>query len=235
MKSMSVSWTDAVDALEVHFGLDAVIKIAGRLQETGFYQGWLQAAPVINAFGDWHIPSLPEDAPYRSYRWYIDQSFDAQRQAVIGSKLVEVILNEPWQRLNPHYDLSLIGQALDSAQGGAAGEEALALLVPGRVAVISVAPLRQIADERVRLFAVRRVVAHQIGHLFDVPQPGRPHAESAPSGERHCANLCAMREAHDLDQLVEMTMGELSADVLLCDDCWHDLLRVMMDSHFGVN
>ncbi|NLS75904.1 MAG: hypothetical protein GXY76_01450 [Chloroflexi bacterium] len=235
MKNMSVSWTDAVEALEVHFALDAVIKVAGRLQETGFHRGWLQAAPVINAFGDWEIPSLPADAPYRSYRWYVDQSLDAQRGTVNGAKLAETILNEPWQRQNPHYDLSLIGQPLDVAQGDAVGEEALALLVPGRVAVVSVAPLRRIRDERVRLFAVRRTVAHQVGHLFGLPQPGRPHALPSPSGERHCANLCVLSEAHSLDELVEMTMRELSANILLCDDCWQDLLRVMMDSHLGVN
>lgn len=232
MKSMSVSWTDAVDDLEAHFALDAVQRIAGRLQEEGFYRGWLQAAPVVNTFGDWHIPDLPEDAAYRSYRWYIEQSLDATGRSVIGDKLLQVILNEPWQRLNPHYDLSLIGERL-AAEGG--GEASWAALIPGRVAVVSVAPMRRITDERVRLFAVRRTVAHALGRLFGVPRPGQPHAVASPGGEPHCANICAMRAAANLEELVQLTLEELQKEVVLCDDCWRDLQCLMLDSHFGAN
>jgi len=235
MKSISLVWTDTVDDLEVRFGLAAVQEIVNSLQVIGFRRGLFQAAPTVNVFGNWVIPALPQGSDYSSLQWYVDNSYDHERGRIIGSKLLDLILNEPWQRSGAHYDVMMIGDNLVPSTENRPEYEALALSLPGCVTVVSMAPLHRINDERARLFVVRRVVGHQLGHLFGIPRAERPGIVSQPPGERHCPNLCAMRDADDLDTLVSMTMEELEAHVLLCADCWQDLLQIMVDSYHGMN
>jgi hypothetical protein len=235
MQNISMVWTENVDELEIRFGLAAVQEIASELQLVSFYRGLHGAAPTVNVFGNWSIPAMPEGAPYQSLQWYIDQSYDRGHGSVIGSRLLDIVLNEPWQRSNAHYDLLLISQKLLPTHRHAPDEQALALSVPGRATVISAAPLRQIGDNRMRLYTIRRVVGHQLGHLFGIPSATRADIEINSEGERHCRQVCAMREANDLDQLVELSAEEIKAKVLFCPECWQDLLTVMADSYFGVN
>ncbi len=235
MKDLSVVWTETVDILEVRFGLAAVQEIIGDLQTITFRKGFFYAAPSVNVFGNWIIPSLPEGAPYRSLQWYIDQSYDRARRSVIGSKLLELIVNEPWQKSNAHYDLFLLGQSLVPTAEYPSGQQVLALSMPGRATVISAVPLRQIQDDRLRLFTIRRVVGHQLGHLIGVPSPSRPETILEPSGERHCPNVCVMRDSPELEKLVQMALEELRAHVMLCPACRQDLLDMMMDAYFGRN
>jgi hypothetical protein len=235
MQNISLLWTENVDELEIRFGLAAVQEIAGDLQLASFYKGLHGAAPTVNVFGNWSIPAMPEGAPYQSLQWYIDQSYDWGHGSIIGSKLLDIVLNEPWQRSNAHYDLLLVGQKLLPTHAHAANEQSLALSVPGRATVISTAPLRQIGDNRMRLYTIRRVVGHQLGHLFGIPSATRHDIVTNAEGERHCQQVCAMREANDLDELVDLSAEEVKAKVLLCPECWQDLLTVMADSHFGTS
>jgi hypothetical protein len=235
MKSLSMTWTSKVDLLEIRFALAAVQEVLGRLQNLAFYRGWLDAAPDVNVYGDWYIPSMPEDADYQSLQWYVEQTYDRRRDGVSGKRFLELVVNEPWQRTNPHFDLCLVGEPfVDLAtEGGAL--DALALLAPGEATVISLAPLRAIEEQQMRLFAVRRIVAHQLGHLLDIPRSGRDHALESESGERHCVNLCAMSLATDMEGLVQLALAELDEEILLCDECWEDAVCRMTDDYFGIN
>ena len=235
MKDISAVWTENVDELEVRFGLAALQEIAGDLQVASFRKGFFSAAPTLNVFGNWIIRDLPEGTAYRSLQWYIDQSYDRTRRSVIGKKLLELIVNEPWQKSNAHYDLFLLGQALIPTAEYPPGQQVLALSVPGRVTLVSALPLRRIRDERLQLFTIRRVVGHQLGHLLGVPSPSRPGTILEPSGERHCPNLCVMRDSPELETLVQMAMEELKAHTLLCPACWQDLLDIMLDAYVGRN
>lgn len=235
MKSISMTWTKNVDILEARFALSAVQEITEELQVAGFRRGWFHSAPLLNVFGNWIIPALPEGTPYRSLQWYIDQSYDRASDTIIGTKLLELLLNEPWQRSNPHYDLSLVEYELGPKPEGEQSFGALVASIPGRIAVISVAPLRQIMDNRLRLFAIRRVVGHQMGHLFGIPSVSHPQSIAYSPLERHCVNVCAMRHADNLEELVRMAVEEINSGVLLCSTCRKDLLGIMVDSYFGLN
>ena len=235
MKSISVTWTSTVELTEAHFALDAVQKVVGDLHHVAFALGWFGAPPEVNVFGDWHIPALPENAPYRSLQWYVDQSYDLANDGLSGSKYLDIIANEPWQRQNPHYDLSLVGRPFVHSDGGPDDAAALAMSIPGVATVISVAMLRQIKNDRLRLFAVRRVTAHQIGHLFGIPSLESDHSVEAGHGERHCRNLCAMSDVRDMDELIETSLRELNGNILLCRACRDDLRRAMLDNYVVVN
>ena len=235
MKSLSVTWTSEVDLLEIRFALAAIQEILGRLQNLAFYRGWLEAAPDVNVFGDWYIPSMSEDEDYWSLQWYVEQAYDRRRGGVSGARFLDLIVNEPWQRTNPHYDLCLVGESFVDISPEAEGLEALALLSPGEATVISLAPLRAIEEQQMRLFAVRRIVAHQLGHLLGIPRSGRANSVDAGNGERHCTNLCAMSFTADLEALVQLALAELDEEILLCDACWEDAVCHMTDDYFGVS
>ena len=235
MRSISVTWTSTVELTEAHFALDAIQKVVGDLHRVAFAMGWFGAPPEVNVFGDWHIPALPESAPYRSLQWYVDQSYDRASDGLLGGRYLDIIANEPWQRRNPHYDLSLVGRPFVDLGDGPEDAAALAMSIPGVATVISMAMLRQIKNDRLRLFAVRRVTAHQLGHLFGIPARGSAHSVDAGHGERHCLNLCAMSDVGDMDELIETSLRELNSSVLLCDACRDDLRRAMLDTHVVVN
>lgn len=221
--------------MEARFALAGVQEITGDLQTTSFRLGWFQAAPEVNVFGNWIIPSLPEGADYRSLQWYIDRSYDKERNQVVAAKLLELFLNEPWQKSNPHFDLSIIGHELRSTAEGSSDAGALVAVVPHRIAIISVAPLRRIEDERLRLFALRRTVGHHLGHLLGIPSHLHPAATESPTGGRQCTNICSMREAEDLYQLVKYAVQELNENVFLCPSCKRDLLQRAIETYLEMN
>jgi hypothetical protein len=235
MRSISVTWTATVELTEAHFALDAIQKMVGDLHHTSFTMGWFAAPPDVNVFGDWHIPSLPADAPYRSLQWYVDNSYDWAEDGIVGRTYLDLIANEPWQTQNPHYDLSIVGRRFVRGDGGPDGSDALALSIPGVVSAISLAPLRSIGNDRLRLLTVRRVTAHQLGHLLGIPLPDSMHAVEAGNYERHCTQLCVMSEASDLDELAQAALREVNASVLLCPACRRDLRRLMLDTYLVVN
>ena len=83
--------------------------------------------------------------------------------------------------------------------------------------------------------ALRRLALHNVGHVLEVPAAGRQVSVAPIGGERHCTNLCAMRHAASIDELLKACAEEADADVQLCADCRDDLLRSVLRQRLSSN
>ena len=66
----------------------------------------------MRLYGNWVITALVPDNPYWGTLWYIDTSYDNDLQRVVAPVFLELVRQEPWQRLDPHFDLALLDQDL---------------------------------------------------------------------------------------------------------------------------
>jgi hypothetical protein len=232
MKPISIMWTQGVHDLEAHIAIVTLHEALTAIYGPARYKHLNLFTPEVRPFGNWSIPDLPAEAPYRSTQWYIEQTGGPQANQVKGAQFLQTVLQEPWQRTDPHYDLAVIDQEL--MHTGAEGQEQgplLGMAVPGSAVVTSVAPLRKIGDLRLRLLSLRRLILHFTGHMFGLPAPSQPLDLEPPT--RHCPELCAMRYAPSVEILLAHAVEELQNRVLYCPRCRQALLGLLVSAYFG--
>jgi predicted Zn-dependent protease len=87
--------------------------------------------------------------------------------------------------------------------------------------VISVHRLREeLTDERPRLEALKRLVVHNFGHILRIED---------------CDQLCVMRHAATVDELLERLAEEKASGVLFCPACRAKVLRAVMLQRLVLN
>jgi predicted Zn-dependent protease len=237
MKSVSIMWAEGVTEDEARTVVGTVRDLLKAVYDVCLKAGVLLAPTAIRPFGTWVIPSLPPGDPYSGTHWYIDTAYDRALGQVVGPKFLDLVRNEPWQRANPHYDVAVLDRDLADPERQAAMERAyvLASVLPGTATVISVRRLRELSEESTRLRALRRLVVHNFGHVLDVPAPSREAAVAVVGGERHCTNLCVMRHAGSVGELVRACEEEDAAGILLCPECRNDVLRSVLKQRLSSN
>ena len=67
---------------------------------------------VVQVYGNWVIPSLIDQSPYWGTQWYVDAAYDSEADRVVVPSYLELVRNEPWQKLSPHLDLALLDEDL---------------------------------------------------------------------------------------------------------------------------
>jgi len=243
MKPISIMWSEGVREDEAAQMVFTVYQIVISLFRVGKHGHLLPIVPEIRPFGTWVIPAVPRGAAYWGTQWYVERSLDPQLNRVRGAEFLKLVQLEPWQTHDPHFDLALLDHELVVEEGRTTGTQVLGLTLPGTATVISVAPLRNIVDHAERLLALRRLVAHHLGHLVRVPRPDRTDNVDAtvlepwPDGQDrpHCTAICAMRHADHVFELLRYAHEEEEAGVIYCPACEQDLRLQLVSAQFSLN
>ncbi|MCD6291135.1 MAG: hypothetical protein J7M34_11580 [Anaerolineae bacterium] len=235
MKPIAIMWSEGVAEEEAVQAVFTVHQIVGALFRVERRNQFSPLVPAVRPFGTWVIPSVPRGAAYWGTQWYVERSLDPELNRVRGPDFLRLVQLEPWQIHDPHFDLALLDYEIIADPDDAPEETTLGLTLPGVAAVISVAPLREIPDREDRLLALRRLVAHHLGHLVRVPRPGRTEHVDLSGPEPHCTAVCAMRHANDVYELLRYAREEREAGVTYCRACARDLKIQLASAQFSLN
>ncbi|HEV8637523.1 MAG TPA: hypothetical protein VG370_25160 [Chloroflexota bacterium] len=236
MRSVSIMWAEGVTEAEATTVVGTVRDLLKVVYDVAVRSGVALGPTAIRPFGTWVIPSIKQGDPYWGTHWYIDSAYDQGLGQVVGRRFLELVKQEPWQRLNPHFDVAVLDRDLTDVPAKRIGTDfVLASALPGTATVISVHRLREIADEALRLAALRRLVVHNFGHVLEVPSSDRTEAVEQSADERHCTNLCVMRHAGSVDELLDRLGEEQASGILFCPDCRRDILRSVLRQRISWN
>ncbi len=232
MKPVSIMWSQGVDTNEAEAAVAAVREFLRVVYDVGHRAGLALPPTAIRPFGTWYIPSMPKGSPYSGTTWYVDTSFDSGRQQVDGSKFLDLVRQEPWQKSNPHWDVAIVDRDLiDSAPHPShtrKREFVLGTSVLELGTVLSVYRLRGLVRTEQRELALRRMVYHFFGQVIGLPSRSRVSAVEVVGPNRFCTNACVMRHASTVEQLVRAADQESRDGVALCDACRHDLVELFV-------
>lgn len=236
MKAVSIMWAEGVTETEASTVVATVRDLLKVVYDIAVKRGVTLGPTAIRPFGTWIIPSIPVGEPYWGTHWYIDTAYDQGLGQVVGPRFLELVKQEPWQRVTPHFDVAVLDRDLTDVPGTGTDEGfVLASVMPGTATVISVHRLREVADEELRLAALRRLVIHNFGHVLEVPARERASAVETSAGERHCTNMCVMRHAGTVARLLDAVGEERAAGLLFCADCRQDVLRSVLRQRISQN
>lgn len=238
MKSVSVQWTRDVSLDEARIALEGIAEAFEDIIRIAANHGFDLGRPEMRPFGTWRIPGVETGSPYWSTRWYVTESLNRATGKIKGERFIDVIREEPWQKMGAHYDVALIHFDLDADQEKLSivdgNSFALSTTEANLAAVISVLRLRELADNDEFALSLRRLAAHSVGHVIEATAPRRPTVERS-FGELHCTNLCIMRHASTVTEILRFAQEEEESDVLFCDECRSDILDHGIRNHFGAN
>ncbi len=230
MKPVSIMWTQGVETAEAQLVVTAVRDFLRLVYAIGHEAGLALPPTTIRPFGTWYIPSRPEGSPYWGTHWYVENSFDSTRQQVIGTRFLDLVRDEPWQKSNPHWDVAVIEHDLIDEIPTCAdedrGEFVFGTTVPELAAVLSVYRLRGLVRAEQRERGLRRLVLHYFGQILGLPSRSRESAIVMLDGRRYCTNRCVMRRAATVEQLVLLAEQEREDQITLCRDCRRDVIEV---------
>ncbi|HLH72741.1 MAG TPA: hypothetical protein VKX96_05610 [Chloroflexota bacterium] len=232
LKPVSVMWTQGVDHVEAQLVVSTVRELLQLVYTIGNQVGLALPTITIRPFGTWYIPSVPEGTPYWGTRWYVDTSFDAARQQVIGARFLDLVRNEPWQKSSPHWDVAVIDWDLVDQARAPADESrqpfVLGMTVPELGTVLSVHRLRGLVRAEHRELALRRLVLQEFGQVLGLPSRSRQSGIELAEGRRFCTNRCVLRPATTVAQLVRVAEQERSDSVMLCEQCRRDVVEMIL-------
>ncbi len=160
--------------------------------------------------------------PYASIAWQIESKWDPRIRQVYADKVIKDMFADPYQLRAPHWEVLLTNCDMTMADtnfviGGA---------LPDLGTVTSLARLEQVQDHNLRRECIRTQIFHEIGHVFNLPDPDREHAVEYLLG-KHCARRgCSMKQGLNVPRDWELTTRERLAagGRPYCDDCTHYLL-----------
>ena len=228
---LSLTWSQGITEAESRVVQDA---IEGVLKWLYLRHPAALREPAIrvHAYGNWVIPALVPDKPYWGTQWYIEHSYDPALKRVIAPSYLELVRQEPWQRVAPHLDLALIEQDLTDLPGPVAklrpDRYTLGTSFPGSMAVMSAHRLRTLSDAYTRELALARLVRHHLGHVLRVPEVARKGNTERLGLETHCTNVCVMRHVATVDMLATYALEESEMGWPFCDECTRGLHGVIV-------
>jgi predicted Zn-dependent protease len=229
MKSISIMWAEGVDDAEAATVVNTIKQVVQVMYDLCFRAGVGLTPTAIKPFGTWIMPSIPAGDPYSGTQWYVETAYDRALGQVLAPRFLELVRHEPWQIANPHFDVAVLDRDLTDGNGSVMGA-----VLPGTATVISVHRLRELADQDARLSALRRLAVHNFGHVLGIPRADRPGVVEVGQ-ERHCPNVCAMRDAPGPSALVELAAEEAAAGHMLCSDCRADMVRAVLAQRLSRN
>jgi hypothetical protein len=228
---ISLAWTQDVEESEARTLVYTVSHLIAQVGKRMPFWYQFQALPTIRPFGDWVILMMPRGSAYSSVDWYLKHSQTPDGARVDGPTYLRLVEMEPWQSMTPHFDLALVARDLS----GADGQSVLNLAKAGLAAVASVHQLRQFADQEDRILKLSSLVAHSLGRAVGIPLATRSQDVLMSDGEAYCTNLCAMRPAAHLDDLVNLGAQTAGRWGFYCDACQSDMEAVFVGAHYGLS
>jgi hypothetical protein len=193
----------------------------------------------IRLFGNWMIPSLAPDHPYWGTQWYINRSYDQDLEQVITPVYLELVRQEPWQKVDPHYDIALVEHDLTDFPAPLARlrpeHYALSASFPGTSAILSTRRIHLLEDENMRQVALSRLACHCLGHALGAVDFSRKGDVARLGLELHCTNRCVMRHAASVDELVTLSLEEQEYGWTFCSTCTRALFSIMTHESYVWN
>ena len=233
---ISVTWTPGVDTEDARTMIRVIEDVYRLLRRHLGRPGQFDPLPVVRVFGAWTIPACPPDGVYCSMDWFLEHSVDESGERILASRYLENIRLEPWQATTPHFDFCLTDLAiLDDRNRANAPVEVLGVSRRGMVSLISAHPFVSLPSDNLRALALRQMVAHYLGHMFDVPRPGRPEGLQEQDGIPYCTGTCAMRFTGTPTQALMFAREQAAGNVIYCPACQQDLLAQIIGYHYGLN
>lgn len=171
---------------------------------------------------------------FSSPDWYVAEAFRRQplrRDAGYGPQVDvhevgQLFTGEPFQE-KPHWEVFVVNQNLNAR--GSDGRYinfvfgATDTLFPSSVQSIK-RLMAEVPEGNLRDAMVRRLLRHEVGHMFGLPARGRSHTEEKLG--THCTNPCTMRQGMSIPEWAELTVQEHNSGIHFCGDCRADLAAV---------
>ncbi|MHB9033365.1 MAG: hypothetical protein ACYC6L_09990 [Anaerolineae bacterium] len=237
VKYISVTWSDGVTEHEYTIAAQAIEQVLRWLNLR--HPAAFDDPPLrIRLFGNWIIPLLMPDKPYWGTQWYISRSYDEQVNKVITPDFLELVRQEPWQKIDPHYDMAILDQDMTDFPGPLArlrsAHYTLSSSFPGTSAVLSVFRLRLLPEGQ-RDLALVRLVRHSLGHALGAVDFTRNDDVARLGLELHCTNRCVMRHAENADDIVDLALDERELGWDFCPSCTRALHSLLIRESYSWN
>jgi hypothetical protein len=231
-----MTWTPGVEIEDAQTMVSTVEDVYGVLRRHFGRPGQFDPLPIVRVFGSWTIPACPPHAAYCSMEWFLSHSLDESGERVSAARYLENVRLEPWQANNPHLDLCMTEQAVvDDRVPADSAVEVIGFSQRALVSLISLHPLKNITDTDLRKLAIRHLVAHYFGLLFDVPYVTRKEWIVEQGGDRFCAGECAMRYTESPSMALAYAQQQAASNQIFCEVCQRDLLSQVVGFHYGLN
>jgi hypothetical protein len=233
---ISITWTPGVEIEDAQAMIRTVEDVYGILRRSFGEPGQFDPLPIVRVFGSWSIPACPPHAPYSSMEWFLSHSLDRSGARISAARFLENVRLEPWQANNPHLDLCMTERAVvdDRVPTGPAAE-VIGVSRRALASLISLSPLDSIANPDLRRLAIRHVVAHFFGLLFDVPYVTRTEHIAERGGGLFCTGECAMRYTESPRTALAYAQQQAASNQIFCEACQRDLLAQVVGFHYGLN
>lgn len=161
--------------------------------------------------------------PYYSIDWYIQSAIRAStRQGKLnGNQMIIDIWCEPWQKLQPHYDIVILRS--DMYSGEINNNFVIGLASKGHGTVISINRFLGL-DPRTQIDCIQTETMHEVGHVFGLIPEQRQECVEESLG-KHCTNICVMRQGTCVPgDWIRITRDRLEGHVF-CPTCQCDLRK----------
>lgn len=175
----------------------------------------------VKNFGVWRSPNWRTGNTlnaYESVDWYCNNALDKSRNQLHCSKLAMSLITEPWQKLEPHYDVVILKDDLyDDDTSFVFGYSW------GGQAVSSFCRFQKyVTDKRMQLEVFKTIVMHEVGHMLGLVNENRN--DIVYSLGWHCTHgKCLMRQGLELNAWIQYTHDRLQSSSPLCSHCQEDL------------
>lgn len=164
---------------------------------------------------------------YSSADWYLNKVSGMEDEArdkghgrqVNVSNLLNQFEAEPWQE-KPHWEVSIVNKDLYMYDTNFVFE---ATRTEFAASVQSVRRLiDSVPEESLKLEMVRRLLRHEVGHMFGLPGRNFNVEQKLVS---HCTNVCTMRQGMSIPEWEKLTKEENRGKVHFCQDCLNVLAQ----------
>lgn len=170
---------------------------------------------------------------YSNPEWYVEETLRTQqlrRDAGYGQQLdVSGVIGhfgrEPWQE-HPHWEVFVVNHDLNDR--GINGQwinyvfGATNTEFPASVQSIT-RLMAEIPAGNLREAMVRRLLRHEVGHMFGLPHYSRRNI--AEKLGLHCTNVCTMKQGMSIPEWSRLTIQESRQNIQFCGDCQYDLAQ----------
>ncbi len=171
---------------------------------------------------------------FSSPDWYIEEAMRRQslkRSIGFGpqvdvSEVMKLFYEEPYQ-IDPHWEVFIVnndlndrdinGQYINFVFGSTNSQFPASVQSVTRL-------LSSIPDNQLRYAMTRRLLRHEVGHMFQLPSERRTVNVIENLG-KHCTNVCTIRQGVSIEQWAQLTQQETARGIHFCNDCMNDLTK----------
>lgn len=185
----------------------------------------VQVNVSVKPFGVWRHRNwlLPngELASHMSVDWYVKVGQEKSQKPgqLHAGAISNVLLDDPWQRGEPHWDVTVFRTDLyDEGCNFVLGEARF-----NHQCLVSVHRFLDFPAE-VQFECIATTVAHELGHVFGLVHKNRKEGTIEESLGSHCTNRCIMRQRLSAPGWIELSRDRLQYGPF-CQTCLGELYQ----------